>query len=374
MKILIYSPVFYPMVGGMETVTECMADLFTKEGHQCEVVTPIKHSQEDRYAFKVHRAPGLLQKIRLILWADIVYSNGATLALVPLVKILRKPYAWTHAGYQASCIDGLGWVDGEPAPIDPIGSIKYHWKKSGLFYTMAGAFKLRIRRFVANHLVDLNIAITDWVARRQPFKRQIKIYNPSPLDRFRAPSKIIKIEYDFVYLGRLVSEKGVSTLLNALHLLNSKKGEGIRKLLIIGDGDLREELEEISRSLGIAEVVTFVGKKSGQELTDLIHSARIAVIPSEWEEPMGIVALELMAAGRNIIVSENGGLKECAGEAGLKFPNGDAKALCECMHQLISNADLAEKKRAIGQLQIQKFEPLILVRQYLSAFNSIVKK
>ena len=373
MKILIYSPVFYPMIGGMETVTECMAELFIQEGHECKVVTPVKYAGADQYSFKVYREPDFMHKIRLILWADIVYSNGATLALLPLVKILRRPYAWTHVGYQASCIDGLGWVDGEPAPIDPIGSIKYHWKKRGLSYTVIGALKLFIRRFVANYMVDLNIAITDWVAKRQPFKKQVKIYNPTPLDRFRTPSKVSDIEYDFVYLGRLVSEKGVSTLLNALHQLNNNKTETKRKLLIIGDGDLRKELERISTSLGIAEEVTFAGKKSGQELTDLIHSARIAVIPSDWEEPMGVVALELMAAGRNIIVSENGGLQECVGEAGLAFPNRDAKALSDCMHQLLTNTELASKKRERGQLQIQKFEPRGLARQYLAAFNSIVK-
>lgn len=373
MKILLYTPVFYPMVGGMETVSESIAELLTKEGHECIIVTPIEHDQ-DAYNFKVYRNPGFFQKVKLILWSDIVFSNGATLALLPLTKILNKPFVWKHAGYQASCIDGLGWVEGKKAPMTPWRSIKFHIKESGWIYTITGGLKLLLRRFSAKHVVDMNIAITNWVAHRQPFKKQIQIYNPSPLYRFKSTSKLINCEYDFLYIGRLVSEKGLETLFKAFNLVIKKFPHKQLKLLIIGDGNRKQCLIDLAHSLNIHDKVTFSGRKIGQELTDLIHSARIAIVPSDWEEPMGIVALELMAADRNIIVSEDGGLKECVGEAGLLFANENYMELADRMIQFLEDKALRETKREIGREQIKKFEPEQIIKEYINLFNKIVYK
>jgi glycosyltransferase involved in cell wall biosynthesis len=373
MKIIIYCPVFYPMIGGMETVTECTADLLIKAGHECIVITPVKFDQKDKFPFRVYRNSGILTKIRLILWADIVYSNGASLALLFIAKLLFKPFVWKHAGYQASCIDGLGWVNGVSAPIDPWGSVKFHFRKSGLIYTSIGAIKLLIRRFSAKYLVDMNVAITNWVASRQPFKRQTIIYNPSPLYRFISPSRKIANVYDFVYMGRLVSEKGLKILIKAFKIISGDMPNRNLKMLIIGDGNIRSELENMVSQLGIQDHIVFAGRKTGQELTDLIHSARIAVVPSEWEEPMGIVAIELMAAGRNIIVSESGGLKECVEAAGLTFPNGNAEALARCMARLLDDQELSEAQKKIGVEQVRKFDPVLKVDQYISLFKSILK-
>jgi glycosyltransferase involved in cell wall biosynthesis len=374
MNILIYTPVFYPMIGGMESVSQTLAELFVKAGHECKLVTPVINSKEDKFSFPVFRNPGLLTKIKLILWADIVYSNGATLALLFLAKLCLKPFVWTHAGYQASCIDGLGWAFGKPAPMTPLESIGFYWRKKGLLFTMKEALKLLIRRIAATYIVNMNIAITDWMAMRQPFKRQVRIYNSVSLSSFAVPSKVIKEDFDFVYLGRLVSEKGVAVLLEAFALVVKQVNNVKLKLLIIGDGDQRSNLEERARKLGIADKVTFAGSKSGQELTDLVHSAKIAVVPSEWEEPMGVVALELMAAGRNIIVSERGGLKECVGNAGLTFSNGNSEELSKSMIRLLEDYTLAEQLKQKAREQLKSFNPEILINEYIYLFKKILKQ
>jgi len=229
-----------------------------------------------------------------------------------------------------------------------------------------------VRRTAAKHLVNMNVAITDWVAYRQPFKKQIKIYNPSPLSRFVKPSQGVDLKYDFVYMGRLVSEKGLKVLIlafdHAMKISSTKMS-----LLIIGDGPIRQELEELITELGLNEYITFAGRRIGQELTDLIHSASIAVVPSEWEEPMGIVAIELMAAGRNIIVSENGGLKECVGDAGLYFPNGDHKALADSMLRLLDDPALAAAQKEKAVEQLTKFDPVDKAGEYIRLFKSVLK-
>src|SRR5919199_1914997 len=142
MRILLYAKAFHPMVGGIETVSAAMAELFNKLGHECSVLTPVENPEPDTFGYRVHRRPGILNTIRLVRDADIVISKGASVRMIPYCLSLFRPFIWIHSGYQASCVDGLGWVDGEEAPLTPKASIAFHYRRSGLIYAAVSAFKL----------------------------------------------------------------------------------------------------------------------------------------------------------------------------------------------------------------------------------------
>lgn len=374
MKILLYSYVFSPKLGGVETVSEMLGRGFIEIGEECKLITETEADSKTTYfPFEVIRNPKASDRKALVEWADIILFNGASLALQPWVLIKKKPFIWIHVGYQASCIDGLGWVDGIRAPIKPWASINFHRKRSGLLFALKEGLKLFVRNFFAKSLVDHNIAITQWMYECQPFSKQKIIYNPFPLEKFRLPSKNIECVYDFVFVGRLVSEKGLPVLLKALAELRDISGKEY-KLLIIGDGDCREKYQKLAVELAVNHLVYFAGKKSGQELVDAIYQAPIAIVPSEWYEPMGGVALELLAAGRNVIVSEEGGLKECVGEAGLSFPNGDHTILAEKMILLKENKDLQENLKTNAIQVLDKFIAEKIIRQYQQFLSGILKE
>jgi len=372
-RILLYTRAFYPMVGGIETVAETMAELFNKLGYDCEVLTPIENPDADTFNYKVHRNPGFLKTIKLIFNADMVVSKGASLALVPWCFLLIKPLVWIHSGYQASCVDGLGWVDGEPAPMTPRESLAFHYKRGGLPFTALAAFKLFVRRLVCKHFVKMNVAVSDWLAMRQPFKKQIRIHNPFPIYRFgdQAPPTS-RPAYQFLYLGRLVSEKGVGTLIRALGLMRRQNPGRPLKLLVVGEGNWRSNLVDLTEELRLEDHVIFAGRKTGNELIELIQQCEIAVVPSEWEEPMGGVALELLAAGKPLIVSKNGGLAECVGAAALLFDNGDHVMLADCMTRLLNDENLRAKLRENAKTQVKKFDPERLVRRYVDLFSYVL--
>jgi glycosyltransferase involved in cell wall biosynthesis len=361
------------MVGGIETVTETMAELFNKLGYQCEVLTPVVNPEPDTFSYKVHRKPGFLKTIKLIRNADLVVSKGASLALVPYCVLLAKPFIWIHSGYQASCVDGLGWVDGEPAPMTPRASLAYHYKRSGLLFAVVAAFKLFLRRFACKHIVRMNVAVSDWVAMRQPFKRQIRIHNPFPIYRFGEDAHAgSRPGFQFVYLGRLVSEKGVGTLIRAFSLVRKQNPGEALKLLIIGEGNWRSHLVDLTEELRLDDHVVFAGRKTGHELIELLQQTEIAVVPSEWEEPMGGVALELLAAGKPVIVSKNGGLAECVGDAALLFDNGDYVMLADCMTRLLNDQKLRTTLRENAKSQVKKFDPERLIRRYVDLFAYVL--
>lgn len=372
MKILLHTKAFYPMVGGIETVSAMMAELFNKLGHECDVLTPVENPKPDAFNYTVHRRPGILQTMRLVRNADIVISNGASLAMVPYCLLLSRPFIWVHAGYQASCVDGLGWVDGEPAPLTPAASLAFHYRRTGLLSTIKSAIKLYIRRFVCRHIVAMNVAVSDWVAMRQPFARQTRIYNPFHLDRFADNAQASVSKYQFLYLGRLVSEKGIGTLIKALALVVKKHPGKSVTLLIIGEGNWQDRLESLAAEAGVENHIVFAGRRTGDELVEMVSQCEIAVVPSEWEEPMGGVALELLAAGKPLIVSKNGGVAECTGKAALLFDNGDHVMLANCMARLLEDAELRAALQQKGKEQLKKFNPERLAREYISLFNQVL--
>ncbi|MDA8096725.1 MAG: DUF1957 domain-containing protein [Desulforudis sp.] len=110
-----------------------------------------------------------------------------------------------------------------------------------------------------------------------------------------------------LYIGRLVPEKGVQVLLQALSLLLPRFPE--LQLVVAGIGPYMEELQQLSESLGLGDHVRFAGFVDGADRNELFLGAAVAVFPSLYE-PFGIVALEALAAQVPVIVSDTGGLGE----------------------------------------------------------------
>ncbi len=129
------------------------------------------------------------------------------------------------------------------------------------------------------------------------------------------------------YIGRLVPEKGVNILLNAVKLVLKKLPN--TKFVVAGEGWHRNELERIARELKIEEKVLFTGYLPEEDFLPYFNVADILVVPSTYE-PFGIVALEGMATKTPIIVSDVGGLSEIVDHrwTGMKVPadNSDAMA------------------------------------------------
>ena len=374
MKILLQSTLFHPSVGGIETVSKCLAENYAWLGNYCTVVTRTISLEPDIDIYNVSRNPDQDEKVKLIQNHDLIHCNGASLELFFLAKRYRKPIIWTHAGYQLISIDGLGWYEGHPSPLNPFQSYLFHWRHKGFVRASLEIAKLSLRMLVS-HFVTYNVAITNWVAMRQPLPNQIVIYNPFPIDKFSLISgKETEYEFDFFFLGRLVSEKGVGTLLKAFHLFLQENLNYDKKLLIIGSGNWQSKLIQICDELSITEKVVFAGKQTGENLLSWVKKAKISIIPSEWEEPMGGVALEMLAAGKLVIVSENGGLAECVGKAGLSFPNGNFVVLKEKMDLLLNSVELQTELLAATSEQLANFQEIDKAKEYITLFEGILNE
>jgi glycogen synthase len=109
-----------------------------------------------------------------------------------------------------------------------------------------------------------------------------------------------------LYVGRLVYEKGIHILINAIPKVLAKADA---KFVIVGSGYMQEQLSNIVKSMGLEHKVLFTGFVDEDSLLKLQKVADVSVVPSLFE-PFGIVALEAMAAKSPVVVSDTGGLGE----------------------------------------------------------------
>ncbi|MCX7982781.1 MAG: glycosyltransferase family 4 protein [Syntrophales bacterium] len=146
----------------------------------------------------------------------------------------------------------------------------------------------------------------------------------SERERMRTAMSIKEDEFVVGTVGRLTGIKGHRYLLSAFSLFLRMGGEGI--LIIVGDGELRSDLEEKARVLKISDRVHFLGWR--RDVADIMASFDVFVLPS-LNEGMGKVIVEAMASGLPIIASQIGGIKNLVapGENGFLTPPGDEENL-----------------------------------------------
>jgi glycosyltransferase involved in cell wall biosynthesis len=137
-----------------------------------------------------------------------------------------------------------------------------------------------------------------------------------------------------VFVGRLSREKGVASLLRAF--ARAREAVPSAELRIVGDGEERASLEQLSASLGLGASVTFRGSVSLAEVEQELALAWAALAPSLWAEPLGLAAIEAVVRGVPVIASATGGLAEVVehGRSGLLFSNGDETALARCIEDV----------------------------------------
>jgi glycogen(starch) synthase len=328
MKILFSSYAFRPGVGGIETVSAILAEEFVSAGHEVQLITETAGEDLERRGYGVTRRPSLRKIFSLLRWADIFFQNNISLpALLPALAV-AKPSIVVHQTWIRNPRGGLGWKD-------------------------------RLKRMLLARVT--NVAISQAIA--DDLERSCVI-NPNPYRdaSFRLIPGVVR-NRDLVFLGRLVSDKGVDLLLRALR--DVRQEGSTPTLTIIGTGPEEQALRALVRELDLREQVEFVGEKSGDELAMLLNRHRIMVVPSRWAEPFGVVALEGIACGCAVLGSEDGGLKEAIGPGGITFKNGDQASLAAALDQLLRDRVLEEFLRRAGPAHLLRFKASEVARAYL---------
>lgn len=117
------------------------------------------------------------------------------------------------------------------------------------------------------------------------------------------------------------------------------------------------------------------GFLTGPALADALRDVGVVVMPSVWEETAGLAAIEQMMRGRLVIASEVGGLGEIVGEAGLKCPPGNAKALADCMRAVLQDNALIEScGRKARERALHFFVRGRMIEEHANAYRAVSRE
>lgn len=366
MRILIAHS-FYRIAGGEDRYVREQVDVL-RGNHEVELLARFNRDLEPsplpalRMTFSPSEYANCGRTIRRFK-PDVIHIHNAYPSLGPAVHLAARrqgiPIVMTVHNFRLRCPNGLMFTQGSPCQRC-VGGAYWNAVTHECFPTRsqatAYALSLSAHRFWfrLEKVVDCFVAPTEFMAERLrswgiPSSRITIIrYFTSSHPSATPPGQ------NGLFVGRLSAEKGVDVLLEALAQAGDPPFE------IAGSGPAGNDLRRKVADLGLANV-KFLGQLDQEGVADALRRARYVAVPSLWDEPFGIVALEAQAAGRPVIGTATGGLEELVRKGGgIVIAPRDTDALAAAIGRYVADDELiataAERGRAFA---ISEFTPTV---------------
>jgi glycosyltransferase involved in cell wall biosynthesis len=343
MRILIHGR-FYPSVGGIETVISLLAREWAAAGHEPTVVSnlPGPPASGSSFPFRAVYAPGASAWWHLVKSAEVVLHLNISLKALWPHFLLRRPLIISHQ----SCYKSYR----------SYSSYSRSWRERLKLCCISGATNVAASRAIA-HALGISCKV---------------IPNPYDSAVFIQPTTLSP-DRDLIFVGRLVSEKGVDLLLTGMKYLQPPWNTA--RLTIIGDGPQRASLQSQTTKSGLAPRVNFLGTLDPHGVARELRRHKILVIPSLYEEPFGVVALEGASSGCLVLGSDGGGLPEAIGPAGTLFRRGDPVDLASQLMRLLQvDSELPWQRQAAIADHLKRHYPAQIASEYLKIFYRLKPK
>ena len=285
---------------------------------------------------------------------DIVHFHNTFPLISPLVVRAASKYApvvMTLHNYRTACAAGVPTRDSKVCSLCldkkcVSDGVKHRCYRGSLVATLPLAISITFYRRRLPKWVTKFIVLSEFQKRK--------------MVEYGCPEEKIEVKGNFVsggvvsggvevkknqivYVGRLSKEKGVETLIKAFKILSSSSVCSVvknLKLIIVGDGVDRQELEGMAQGLN----VEFVGQKPATETRRIVAESKAIVSPSTCWETFGLAAAEAMSVGTPSVVSNVGALPDIVqdGRFGEIFEAGNAEACAAAIKRLLSRSDYDE--------------------------------
>ena len=202
--------------------------------------------------------------------------------------------------------------------------------------------------------------------------KTIYIHNAVDVEKFSSVSSARRLSRGryLLSVSAYKEQKGLDVLIRAMKKVAEQAPDV--KLVLVGDGVvLRRQLEGLAADLGLSDRIEFHGKKSPEEVAELLHGCEAFVLPSRFET-FGIAILEAMACGLAVVVSRAGGMPEIVqnGYNGLSVPPEDPTALADALIMLCNDPALRHR---LGECAFEdvrrRFHLDVMGQSYETAFG-----
>jgi glycogen(starch) synthase len=330
MRVLFWSGAFWPTIGGVEVLAAKLLPALRRRGYEFTVVTPKRYSDlsdEGQWnGIPIHR---------------LSFRNNDTASAVDYVVEIRRKVVQLKQSFAPELVHINAVSRGD------FFHLTTNSCRTPLLVTLHGKWEKQIEPVVeqtlrkADWVAGCSAAILDQGRQLVPeiTSRSSVIYNGLEMPRLALeplpfePPRII-------CLGRLAPEKGLDVALAAFVSVLARFPEA--RLMIAGDGALRDELRQQAADLNVARAVDFVGWVAPEAVPALINTSTIVLMPSR-EESLPLVALDAAAMARPIVATRVGGLPEVVAhrETGLLVETEDRRGFAEAISFLLENREAA---------------------------------
>jgi phosphatidylinositol alpha-mannosyltransferase len=310
------SPYALSVFGGVQEQALAMSRELSGRGHEVLLVSPDSsdHTTYDTPAQVVHFG-------RLL----SLPANGskAPLTLSPLAARRTRE---TVVAFRPDVVHFH-----EPfAPLIGWSTLRVHQVAAvGTFHRSGDGPALRLTGPLLRHLakkLDGAVAVSQAAAltidRAAGVKTRV-LFNGFELERFVATPRERSKQVALLFVGRLEDRKGARYLINAV-LAHNQRGAGQWRLVVLGDGQQRHELETLASA---DPMILFVGAVSDEEKRLWLRKVDVLVAPSTHGESFGMILLEAMASETTVVASDITGYREAVGDFGVLCKAGDAVAI-----------------------------------------------
>lgn len=184
------------------------------------------------------------------------------------------------------------------------------------------------------------------------------------------PASQSQIRNKFIFVGRLVPEKGPVLLIKALEIVNEIYQDW--KLVIIGTGPLENDLKELVNKKNLSEMVRFSGALSPLEVQQEINKNDVLILPS-FMEGIPVVLMEAMSQGKLVITTKIAGIPELIEDkkSGLLLPPGNVGALAQAIKNILAGNESYEKILLCGKYKVEtEFNSKLEAEKMFLLFNS----
>lgn len=173
----------------------------------------------------------------------------------------------------------------------------------------------------------------------------------------------------FGYIGRLTREKGLLTLLEAAYILKNNNEDF--KILIVGDGYLKDEMEMFISKRGLEDIIVIHPSVPHHSVSEYLNCMDTFILPSittaHWKEQFGRVIIESLSCRVPVIGSDSGAIPELISDTGggIIFPEDNAEVLSKKMSQIMNNHDLRFQLIGKGERSVRERYSIEAVAQKL---------
>ncbi|MEM3851440.1 MAG: glycosyltransferase family 4 protein [Methanomassiliicoccales archaeon] len=373
MRVLQISPYYAPHHGGVESFVRDISVELSRMGHEVTVLTSrymkALPEEEKISGVRVLRVPLLATLLRTPIPSRLSrFMRGIE---ADIVHGHTPPPSFSYVASSAMRYRSPPFVLTYHCDSDvPLRALSPLIRAADRFIT--GKIVSRARRVMVTSWTYSSTSINTWKIESEiiPVSADVRRFHPDVLDRERMRRKLgLQDKHIVLFVGRLVRHKGVSYLMEAMRYMDRDV-----TLLIAGDGEYAPHLKRFMLSRQLEDKISMLGDVPDDELPSLYRAADVVVIPSTSRlEAFSIAAIEAMACGTPLVVSDIPGVREVIrdGLHGFVCPPMNPEAIAEKLRRLFSNEELRMEMGSHCVERAAVFSSEAVASKILSVYRSV---